>query len=118
MNGKQRNEGWPYIAKEVINVGTEETPDYQEVPKVVWIPAGNRGPYMQCKECRAIKEVNAKMNVHFAMPGSSRCLTHTLRFHKANGTLPDWKREAFMRQEEINERLRKGAYYVNDTQNV
>ena len=130
--------GWPYIAKEVVNVGTEEEPDYQAQPKMIWIPATNRGPYQQCSECRAAKAERlkawlekegdnvtwdavtgqpvipkgaVKYNMHYSIVGAARCATHILRFHKKNGTLTDVLKADVMHRELINEKARQGAYY-------
>lgn len=49
--------------------------------------------------------------LQYALPASSRCLTHTLRFHKANGTLTPAKEAEFRMREEIHEMQRQGQFY-------
>jgi len=43
---------YPYISKRVINVGSEEEPDFKEMPHLTWIPSKDRGPYKECRTCR------------------------------------------------------------------
>lgn len=103
---------WPYISKEVINAGTDEEPDYREMPKLLWIPSSDKGPYQPCKQCRDTRdEINAKFllahpeekevyesskgqplqrrepkyppfKMNYSLPGSANCFKHSVRFYR------------------------------------
>lgn len=122
---------WPYISTQVVNVGTEEEPDFREMPRVLMIP-GRRGPYQVCRDCRAGRQEHiddflaehgsdaskwpedAKVKpfkVEYVIMGSSRCAKHTLRFHRDEGTLTPELKADILHRDEIHARQRGGAYY-------
>ena len=105
---------YPYIAKRVVNAGTEEEPDFREMPFLTWIPGKDRGPYKQCRACRELRDTNPKVRVGYSIPGSANCAKHIIRFHKKNGTWTEELEADVLRREEINEKSRKGAYYNTD----
>lgn len=103
---------WPYIDKQIINAGSAEEPDFKEMPKLVWIPSTNKGPYQECRTCRANKAEKRKefllknpeevdvyespkgqplqrrepkyppFKVEYSLPGSANCLKHTSRYYR------------------------------------
>lgn len=124
---------WPYLKKEIVNVGTLEEPDFQPVPKFIWIPGKGKGPYNTCVDCRAIKqkrydewfrqqvarleagqEAEEKapyFKMNFSIMGAARCVKHILRFHKRNGTLTPELEADVRHRDEIHKKLRDGDYY-------
>lgn len=105
---------WPYIGKEVVNTGSVEAPDFQVMPKITWVPGNNRGPYEQCKDCRANKASNPKAQVGFSVPGASRCAKHIIRYHRDNGSLTDELKADILAREAANTALRMGAFQLNE----
>jgi hypothetical protein len=130
---------WPYITKEVANLGTTEVPDFQYVPKVIFIPGNGKGPWQTCRDCRETREEAHKpiresheaamrlygdhpdwtapkapeyppVQVSFAVMGSGRCVKHILRFHKKQETLTPELEADVKRRDEVHASLRKGNY--------
>lgn len=101
---------WPFISKEMANVGTLEEPDYQWMPKIITIPGRGHGPWQRCGDCRDLKEANPKAQVGFAIMGARRCMKHILRFHKKQGTLTPELEADVKRRDGIHDQMRRGAY--------
>lgn len=70
---------YPYIAKRVVNAGTDEEPDFKEMPFLTWIPGKDRGPYKQCRTCRELRDaIHKKLDDEYHF---------TLHAFEANGGL-------------------------------